>query len=102
MIGNAKDSPTELTKSRLSAVTRLHLLVGEIIDPILFEKQKEVVGSLSSEEMTRVVPDSPYSMTAALVNTLTTDHVDPKDWPGGALLTNLKASRCVKYRDWNY
>ena len=59
------------------------MLVGEIIDPILFEKQKEVVGSLSSEEMTGMVPDSPYTMTAALVNTLTTDHVDPKDWPGG-------------------
>lgn len=66
----------------MSAVARLHMLVGEIIDPILFEKQKEVAASLP-DDMTRVVPDSPYTMTAALVNTVTTDHVDRKDWPGG-------------------
>ena len=65
----------------MSAVTRLHMPVGEIIDPELLEKQKEVVASLS-DEGTRVAPDSPYTMMAALANTLTIDYANRKDWPG--------------------
>ena len=78
-----------MTKGGISAITRLHMLVGEVLNPELLRKQQEVMDSFP-DLVTKTVPDSPYTLTALLCNTLTTDHVDAKDWPRGyAMMSTL-------------
>lgn len=64
-----------MTKGGMSAITRLHMLVGEVLNPELLKKQQEVMNSFP-DLVTKTVPDSPYTLTGLLFNTLTTDHVD--------------------------